>query len=53
MTENWSSRDVERDPQGFLEAQCKERERIQAERESADLERAARETHGQARMRAG
>jgi hypothetical protein len=33
MTETWSSRDVERDPQGFLEAQRKERERVEAERE--------------------
>ena len=31
MTETWSSRDVQRDPQGFLEAQRKERERQQAE----------------------
>jgi hypothetical protein len=32
MTENWSGRDVERDPQGFLEAQRKEREEQEAER---------------------
>jgi hypothetical protein len=33
MAENWSSRDVERDPQGFLETQRKEREEHQAERD--------------------
>jgi hypothetical protein len=43
VTENWSSRDVQRDPEGFLEAQRKERERVEAEskkqREADDLER--------------
>jgi len=31
MLENWSSRDVQRDPQGFLKAQQAERERKEAE----------------------
>ena len=31
MLENWSSRDVQRDPAGFLKAQQAERERQQAE----------------------
>jgi hypothetical protein len=46
MTE-WSSRDVQRDPQGFLEAQRKEREQADAarekQRERDELERFTRE----------
>jgi hypothetical protein len=32
MLENWSSRDVERDPEGFKEAQRREKEEQEAER---------------------
>jgi hypothetical protein len=43
MLENWSSRDVQRDPEGFLRTQQQERERQQAEAkknaEAADPER--------------
>jgi hypothetical protein len=46
MLENWSSRDVQADPAGFLEAQRKKRERIEAERkkqqEQDELERFTR-----------
>jgi hypothetical protein len=38
MLENWSSRDVERDPQGFLEAQRKAREEQEAERDRQNEE---------------
>jgi hypothetical protein len=31
MLQNWSSRDVQRDPEGFLKAQQAERERKEAE----------------------
>ena len=45
MLENWSSRDVQRDPQGFLKAQQAERERKEAEankqQEQDDLESAS------------
>jgi hypothetical protein len=33
MTETWTSRDVERDPAGFLKAQQQERERAEEEPE--------------------
>ena len=43
MTESWSSRDVQRDPQGFLDAQRREAEQREIEekkqREADDLER--------------
>ena len=43
MLENWSSRDVQLDPEGFLKAQAAERERQEAEakkqQEADDLER--------------
>jgi hypothetical protein len=46
MLENWSSRDVQRDPQGFLKAQQAERERKEAEankqQEQDELERFTR-----------
>jgi hypothetical protein len=38
VTEKWSSRDVQRDPEGFLEAQRKEREEQEAERDRQNEE---------------
>ncbi len=47
MVENWISRDVQRDPEGFKEAQRKEREQREIEekkqREADDLERYKRQ----------
>jgi hypothetical protein len=47
MTEQWTSRDVQRDPEGFKEAQRKEREQREIEekkqREQDDLERFTRQ----------
>jgi hypothetical protein len=47
MTEQWTSRDVQKNPRGFLEAQRKEREQREAEekkqREQDDLERFTRQ----------
>jgi len=47
MLENWSSRDVQADPEGFRKAQQLERERIEDEarkqREADDLERFTQE----------
>jgi hypothetical protein len=46
MLENWSSRDVQRDPAGFLKAQAAERERQEGQakkqQETDDLERFTR-----------
>ncbi len=47
MTENWTSRDVQRDPEGFREVRRKEREQREIEekkqREADDLERFKRQ----------
>jgi hypothetical protein len=46
MLENWSARDVQRDPEGFKQAQQQERERQQVEakkqQEADELERFTR-----------